>query len=434
MTDTDLGPLPTATATAQPQNSPQRVLFASLIGTTIEFFDFYIYATAAVLVFPKLFFPAGDASAATLESLATFALAFFARPIGSAIFGHFGDRIGRKATLVAALLTMGLSTVLIGLLPTYSQIGVLAPLLLALLRLGQGLGLGGEWGGAVLLATENAPPGKQALYGMFPQLGAPIGFICSSGTFLWLTTRLTDTELLSWGWRVPFLASALLVFIGLYVRLRLAETPAFKRAMENNERVRVPMLAVFREHGGTLLLGTFAATATFVVFYLMTVFALSWGTSKLGYPRPEFLIMQMIGVLFFAATIPISALVADRLGRLEMLIAATAAIVIFGLFLAPLLGSGTATGALVFLCLGLALMGFTYGPLGTALAELFPTAIRYTGASLTFNLAGIVGASVTPYIATSLAQSYGLPYVGYYLSGAGIVTLIALIWIRARHG
>jgi metabolite-proton symporter len=433
MTDTDLGPLPASTATTQARNSPQRVLFASLIGTTIEFFDFYIYATAAVLVFPKLFFPAGDASAATLQSLATFALAFFARPIGSAIFGHFGDRIGRKATLVAALLTMGLSTVLIGLLPTYSQIGVLAPLLLALLRLGQGLGLGGEWGGAVLLATENAPPGKHALYGMFPQLGAPIGFICSSGTFLWLTTRLTDTELLSWGWRVPFLASALLVFVGLYVRLRLAETPAFKQAMENHERVRVPMFAVFREHLGTLILGTFAATATFVVFYLMTVFALSWGTSKLGYARPQFLIMQMIGVLFFAVTIPLSALVADRLGRLEMLIAATVSIIVFGLFLAPLLGSGTATGALSFLCVGLALMGLTYGPLGTALAELFPTAIRYTGASLTFNLAGIVGASLTPYIATYLGNSYGLPYVGYYLSGAGIVTLIALIWIRARN-
>jgi metabolite-proton symporter len=416
----------------QPRNSPQRVLFASLIGTTIEFFDFYIYATAAVLVFPKLFFPAGNASAATLQSLATFALAFFARPIGSAIFGHFGDRIGRKATLVAALLTMGLSTVLIGLLPTYSQIGVAAPLLLALLRLGQGLGLGGEWGGAVLLATENAPPGKQALYGMFPQLGAPIGFICSSATFLWLTTRLTDAELFSWGWRVPFLASALLVFLGLYVRLRLAETPEFKRAIDNNERVRIPMFAVFREHLGTLFLGTFAATATFVVFYLMTVFALSWGTSKLGYARPQFLIMQMIGVLFFAVTIPISALIADRLGRLEMLIAATVTLIVFGLFLAPLLGSGTPAGALAFLCVGLALMGFTYGPLGTALAELFPTAIRYTGASLTFNLAGIVGASLTPYIATYLGNTYGLASVGYYLSGAGLVTLIALIWIRAR--
>jgi metabolite-proton symporter len=435
MTDADLRPLPAslAAATSQPRNSPQRVLFASLIGTTIEFFDFYIYATAAVLVFPKLFFPAGDPKAAALQSLATFALAFFARPIGSAIFGHFGDRIGRKATLVAALLTMGLSTVLIGLLPTYAQIGVLAPLLLALLRLGQGLGLGGEWGGAVLLATENAPPGKHALYGMFPQLGAPIGFICSSGTFLWLTTTLSETELLAWGWRVPFLASALLVFVGLYVRLRLAETPEFKRAIENNERVQVPMLAVVRDYGGTLVLGTFAATATFVVFYVMTVFALSWGTSALHYPRPQFLVMQMIGVLFFAALIPISALLADRWGRLEVLTAATVGIIAFGLVLGPLFGSGTTAGVLTFLCLGLGLMGFTYGPLGTALAELFATPVRYTGASLTFNLAGIVGASLAPYIATSLAQTYGLAYVGYYLSGAGVVTLVAFLWIRARR-
>ena len=433
MTTADSRPLAAATDTTQARNSPQRVLFASLIGTTIEFFDFYIYATAAVLVFPKLFFPASDPSAATLQSFATFALAFFARPIGSAIFGHFGDRIGRKATLVAALLTMGLSTVCIGLLPTYAQIGVFAPLLLSLMRLGQGLGLGGEWGGAVLLATENAPPGKRALYGMFPQLGAPIGFICSSGTFLWLTTGLNDDQLLSWGWRVPFLASALLVFVGLYVRLKLTETPAFKQAMQNHERVKVPMLAVVSKHPGTLVLGMFGATATFVVFYLMTVFALSWGTSKLGYPRPQFLIMQMIGVLFFAATIPLSAWIADRKGRFNTLIGATALIIVFGLLLAPLLGSGTQAGALAFLCIGLALMGLTYGPLGTALAELFPTAIRYTGASLTFNLAGIVGASLTPYIATYLGNTYGLPYVGYYLSGAGIVTLIALIAIRSRN-
>jgi metabolite-proton symporter len=433
MTDTDLGPLPATTTTPQPLNSPQRILFASLIGTTIEFFDFYIYATAAVLVFPKLFFPTSDSSAATLQSFATLALAFIARPIGSAIFGHFGDRLGRKATLVAALLTMGLSTVLIGLLPTYAQIGVAAPLLLALFRLGQGIGLGGEWGGAVLLATENAPPGKEALYGMFPQLGAPIGFLFSSATFLWLTTRLTDTELLNWGWRVPFLTSALLVFVGSYVRLRLTETPAFKRALENHERVRVPMLVVLREHLGTVVLGTFAAATAFVVFYLMTVFALSWGTSKLGYPRPQFLLMEMIGMLFFAGAIPVSAWLADRLGRMEVLIATTAGIILFGLFLAPLLGSGTTTGVLSFLCVGLALMGLTYGPLGTALAELFPTAIRYTGASLAFNLAGIVGGSLTPYFAKSLGDSYGLPYVGYYLSGASIVTLISLIWMRARH-
>jgi metabolite-proton symporter len=432
MTDADLGPLPASLAAVQPRNSPQRILFASLIGTTIEFFDFYIYATAAVLVFPKLFFPSSSAAVGTLQSLATFALAFFARPVGSAIFGHFGDRIGRKATLVAALLTMGLSTVFIGLLPTYAQIGILAPLLLAIARLGQGLGLGGEWGGAVLLATENAPPGKRALYGMFPQFGAPIGFICSSGTFLWLTSSLNDSELLSWGWRVPFLASSLLVFVGLYVRLRLVETAAFQRAIENNERVRVPLFAVVRDYGLTLALGMLAATATFVVFYLMTVFALSWGTSKLGFSRPHFLIMQMIGVLFFAATIPISAWLADRVGRLEVLIGASITVIAFGLVLAPLFASGTPTGALVFLCLGLAVMGLTYGPLGTALAELFPTSIRYTGASLAFNLAGIVGASLAPYIATYLAQTYGLPYVGYYLSGAGLVTLIALVWIRLR--
>src|SRR6187399_291195 len=221
------------TDSAQTRNSPQRVLFASLIGTTIEFFDFYIYATAAVLVFPKLFFPAGDAASATLQSLATFALAFFARPVGSALFGHFGDRVGRKATLVAALLTMGISTVLIGLLPTYGSIGLLAPILLALCRLGQGLGLGGEWGGAVLLATENAPPGKRAWYGMFPQLGAPLGFFCSTGVFLWLSSGLSDAQFFAFGWRIPFLASALLVGVGLYVRLKLSETPAFLRALQH---------------------------------------------------------------------------------------------------------------------------------------------------------------------------------------------------------
>jgi metabolite-proton symporter len=420
------------TAAVGATNSPGRVLFASLIGTTIEFFDFYIYATAAVLVFPHLFFPASDPTSATLQSFATFALAFFARPVGSALFGHFGDRVGRKATLVAALLTMGVSTVAIGLLPTYASIGITAPLLLALFRLGQGLGLGGEWGGAVLLATENAPPGKKALYGMFPQLGAPLGFLCSTATFLLLTTTLSDAQLLSWGWRVPFLASSLLVFVGLYVRLRLAETPAFQRAVENNERVRVPMFAVIVNHPRTLILGMFAATATFVHFYLMTVFSLSWATTALKIPRTEFLVLQMIGVLFFAATIPLSAVLADRRTRRGMLITATLAVIGFGMVTGPLFGSGTTFGVLAFLCLGLAVVGFTYGPLGTLLAELFPTSVRYTGASLTFNLAGIVGASPAPYIATYLASRYGIASVGYYLSGVGVVTLVALVLIKER--
>jgi metabolite-proton symporter len=408
-------------------NSPRRVLFASLIGTTIEFFDFYIYANAAVLVFPQLFFPASDPATATLQSLATFALAFFARPVGSAVFGHYGDRIGRKATLVAALLTMGLSTVLIGLLPTYASAGLLAPALLALCRFGQGFGLGGEWGGAVLLATENAPAGKHNWYGMFPQLGAPIGFICAASIFLLLDSQLDEAQFMAWGWRVPFVASAVLVLVGLYVRLRIEETPAFRRTLDNNERVSLPMAEVFRRHGRVLLLGIFAAVSVFVVFYLMTVFALSWGTSKLGFSRQEFLVLLMIGMVFFGMAIPLSALLADRFNPRPVLMAATAGMALFGLLFAPLLAAGSTGSVLLCLVLGLALMGFGYGPLGAALSALFPTPVRYTGASLSFNFAGIVGASLTPYVATWLATGHGVAAVGYYLSAAGIVSLLALV-------
>jgi metabolite-proton symporter len=405
------------------------VLLASLVGTTIEFFDFYIYATAAVLVFPALFFPKSDPASAVLASLATFAIAFLARPIGSALFGHFGDRVGRKTTLVAALLTMGLSTVAIGALPTYHTIGVAAPLLLAICRFGQGLGLGGEWGGAVLLAIENAPPGRRAWYGMFPQLGAPVGFICSAGIFLLLSNQLTDAQFFSFGWRIPFLASAALVIVGLYVRLTIHETPVFREALERRERVKLPMIEVFRSHPRQLVLGVMISLATFVLFYLMTVFALSWGTSALGYNRQQFLLIQLFGILFFAATIPLSAVLADRHGRRRTLILTTIAIGAFGFVFAPLLAAGTA-GAMAMMAVGLSLMGFTYGPLGTALSELFPTAVRYTGSSLTFNLAGIFGASLAPYAATWLARIYGLHYVGYYLALAAALTLIGLLATR----
>jgi metabolite-proton symporter len=404
------------------------VLFASLIGTTIEFFDFYIYATAAVLVFPKLFFPSSDPASATLASLATFGIAFLARPIGSAVFGHFGDRVGRKATLVAALLTMGLSTVVIGALPTYHSIGLLAPVLLALCRFGQGLGLGGEWGGAVLLAIENAPPGKRAWYGMFPQLGAPIGFLFSGGVFLALSQTLSDEQFFAFGWRIPFLASAVLVLVGLYVRLTITETPVFLKALDRHERVKLPVLAVFRDHARTLVAGTLTSLATFVLFYLMTVFTLSWGTSVLGYDRKQFLEMQLVGILFFAVTIPIGAKLAER-GRRSTLFWVTVAIGLFGPLMAPLFSAGT-FGAVAMLALGLSLMGLTYGPLGTVLSELFPTAVRYTGSSLTFNFAGIFGASLAPYIATWLARAYGLQYVGYYLSAAAALTLVGLFMAR----
>ena len=414
--------------TNSPVNSPRQVLFASLIGTTIEFFDFYIYATAAVLVFPGLFFPKSDPASATLASLATFGIAFLARPVGSALFGHFGDRIGRKTTLVLALSTMGLSTVAIGALPTYSTIGFAAPLLLALCRFGQGLGLGGEWGGAVLLAIENAPPGKRAWYGMFPQLGAPIGFLFSGGTFLVLSHLLTDKQFFAFGWRLPFLASAVLVFLGLYVRLTITETPVFQQALDRREQVKVPIAVVFRDHAKSLVAGTLLCLATFVLFYLMTVFALAWGTGALGYGREKFLLMQLFCILFFALTIPISAILAER-GRRSTLLWITASIAAFGLVLAPIFVRGT-SGAVVAMALGLSLMGLTYGPLGTVLSELFPTAVRYTGSSLSFNFAGILGASLAPYIATYLAKNYGLQYVGYYLSASAALTFMGLLMIR----
>lgn len=394
-------------ATAAPvvaTNSKTRVLFASLVGTTIEFFDFYIYATAAVIIFPHLFFPASSGSAAVLQSLATFAIAFIARPIGAALFGHLGDRIGRKATLVAALLTMGISTVCIGLLPTYAQIGIVAPLLLALCRLGQGLGLGGEWSGAVLLATENAPEGKRAWYGMFPQLGAPIGFILATGSFLLLSAAIPEQAFMQWGWRIPFIASAVLVIVGLYIRLKLHETPAFQKVLDKQKEVNIPFKEVVTKHTGKLILGTIAAICTFVVFYLTTVFALNWGTTKLGYARGEFLELQLFATLCFAAFIPLSAIFAEKFGRKATSIGVCIAAAIFGLFFSSMLESGNTLIVFLFLCTGLSIMGLTYGPIGTVLSEIFPTSVRYTGSALTFNLAGIFGASFAPLIATSLLK------------------------------
>lgn len=406
-------------------NTPAQVLFASLVGTAVEFFDFYIYATAAVLVFPHLFFPKSDPATATLASLATFAVAFFARPIGSALFGHFGDRIGRKRTLVLALSTMGLSTFLIGALPGYSAIGIAAPVLLALCRFGQGIGLGGEWGGAVLLAVENAPPRKRALYGMFPQLGAPIGFALSGGIFLLLSRWLTEKQFLGWGWRLPFLASAALVLVGLYVRLSITETPVFEEARKRLHPESVPLFSVFRHHARQVLAGILVCMATFVLFYLMIVFTLDWGTTELHYKRDTFLIYLLIGTVPFALMIPVAAWIAER-GRRKTMIVVSALIAVFGLALAPLFASN----ALVMLLVGLSLMGLTYGPLGTVVSEMFPTPVRYTGSSIAFSTAGILGASLAPYAARWLASHYGLKYVGYYLTASAVLSLIGLLMIR----
>ena len=424
---------------ATPVNSRGKVVVASLVGTAIEFFDFYIYATAAVIVFPHIFFPQGDPTAATLQSLATFAIAFVARPIGSALFGHFGDRVGRKVTLVASLLTMGVSTVVIGLLPSYETIGVLAPMLLALARFGQGLGLGGEWGGAALLATENAPPRKRALYGSFPQLGAPIGFFFANGTFLLLSWLLTDEQFMSWGWRVPFILSAVLVIIGLYVRVSLHETPVFAKIAKAGKQVKIPLGTLLTKHLKATVIGTFIMLATYTLFYIMTVYSMTFSTAAvpvgLGFSRNDVLWMLMMAVIGFGVMVPIAGYLADKFGRRKCMIVITSLMIIFALAVfQPLLGSGNPTLVMAFLLIGLSLMGLTFGPMGALLPELFPTEVRYTGASFSYNVASILGASVAPYIATWLQANYGLFYVGLYLAAMSAITLVALLVSKeTRH-
>ncbi|GAA2921301.1 MFS transporter [Microbacterium keratanolyticum] len=463
-----------ATAVA-PANPRSRVITASLVGTTIEFYDFYVYATAAVLVFPILFFPTGNDTTSLLASFGVFGAAMVARPIGAMVFGHFGDRFGRKATLVASLLTMGIATFLIGVLPTFQQINWWAALLLLFLRLAQGFALGGEWSGAALVATENAPEGKRAWYGTFPQLGAPIGFIIANGIFLAINALLpheSDPSLkseafLSWGWRVPFLFSAVMVIVGLWVRLRLVESEAFTRAESKGTIRKYPLATVFRHHWKQLILGTFIMLATYVLFYLMTNFTLTYGTKAasleaasaaaqaaaestgaafdpsafaaqfypgLGFGYTNFVIMQIVGVVFFGVFTLVSGPLADRIGRRKLLIWVTAAILLFGFtfnfFLLP-----QATPELTFaftqafLILGFLLMGLTFGPMGALLPELFPTNVRYSGSAIAYNVSSILGAAVAPLIAVALWSSAGgAPWlVGIYLSAMAALTLIALI-------
>ena len=448
-------------APATPVNPRSRVILASLIGTSIEFYDFYVYATAAVLVFPILFFPNDNAVAAQLASFAVFGVAFIARPIGSILFGHFGDRIGRKGTLVGSLLTMGIATFVIGILPTSLTPGweVLAPAALVLMRFAQGIGLGGEWSGAALLATENAPAGRRAIYGTFPQLGAPIGFIIANGVFLLLSLNLAPEAFLAWGWRVPFLASAVLVIVGLYVRLRLVETPAFTGIVERGEVAKLPLARVFTTSWRPLILGTFIMLATYVLFYLMTAFTLSYGTTAsslkaaqeaaiakgtpltdaaaaafvpgLGYTRNDFLIMLIIGCVFFGIFTLVAGPLAEKYGRRKTLIFTTIGIIVFGALFVPLFAAGT-PGVLGLLILGFTLMGLTFGPMGSVLPELFPTNVRYTGSAISYNVASILGAALAPAAALwLLAVANGSPVlVGLYLSVAAVITLVALIISR----
>lgn len=421
----------------QLRNNPYKVAIASMVGTAIEFYDYYIYAAAAVLVFNTQFFNKENPNVAIILSLSTLALAFFARPLGSALFGHFGDKIGRKKTLVASLLTMGLSTVAIGLLPTYESIGIWAPLLLCVFRVGQGLGLGGEWGGAALVATENAPDGKRAWFGTFPQLGAPIGLLLANGSFFAVSATFGADALVEWAWRIPFVASLALVGVGLYMRMTLHESHVFKEVEDKGLKVEAPVKVVLVKHIKPILQGTFIMTATYVLFYVMTAFVQVFSKSPatlspaghpmgLGIPANTFTGFLMIGAVVFGIFTSISGIAADKMGRRKWLIGVTLAIIAFGLAMPQFLLNGTPTSVLMFILVGMVLMGCTFGPMAALLPELFPTEVRYSGASLAYNFAAIVGASIATIVAIELNAYYGLLGVGLYLAFNGILSLIAL--------
>lgn len=402
------------------------VILASMMGTAIEFFDFYAYGTASAAYFPKVFFPQMTPLLATLLSLLTFGVAFVARPVGSFVFGHFGDRLGRKKTLVVSLLVMGVATVAIGFIPGYQSIGVGGALLLCLCRFVQGIGLGGEWSGAVLVATENAPADKRALYGAFPEVGAPIGFFICNGLFYVLEKMLTPAQMMSFGWRVPFWASSVLVVIGLYVRHRLQETPLFKLAQERDNTTRSPLKVVFRENWREILKGTFLMGATYAMFFTLTTWSLSFATTALGFSHSEFLLLLMAAIVEFAVLIMTTSVLADKVGRKKVLMTASVALVVFSLVFPYFLeGQHNMVGMLLFLGLGFVVMGTLYGPVGAVLPELFPTKVRYSGAGITYNLAAVVGAAVAPTITTWLIATFGLHYAGMYMFVLAVVSVVA---------
>jgi MFS family permease len=413
-------------------NSPRRVLTASLVGTAVEFYDFYIYATAASLVFGSLFFPSKSASLQQMSAYASLGVAFLARPLGAIAFGHFGDRIGRKSTLVASLMLMGGSTLAIAFLPTYAMAGWLAPVLLCLLRFGQGFGLGGEWGGAALLAVENAPPGWRARFGMFPQLGAPVGFLAANGLFLILGLILTPEQFQAWGWRLPFLGSAVLVGAGLWVRLKLTETADFAAALAHEPPPAVPFGELLRDHWKATLCGTLATICCFAVYYLMTAFALGYGAKTLGYGRTAMLGVQLGAILFMAVGIVIAGYWSDAASPRRVLMAGCGMSVGVGILLPLMFGAGSLALVFAFLSIGLLVMGFVYGPLGAFLPDLFPARVRYTGASTAFNVGGILGGGLAPMAAQYLADKGGLAPVGGYLAVAAALSLAGLLALKPK--
>ncbi|GGS15324.1 MFS transporter [Actinokineospora fastidiosa] len=409
----------------------RRVALASCAGTTIEFYDFFIYGTAAALVFPKVFFPALGEAAGTVASFATFAVAFGARPLGAVLFGHFGDRLGRKRTLISTLLLMGIATVLIGCLPSAASIGVAAPILLVALRIAQGLAVGGEWAGATLLAAEYAPARKRGLYGVFPQLGPALAFALSSVTFLIVNLFVGEASpaFVEWGWRVPFLLSALLLAVGLYVRLAIDETPMFRKAVADPAapRARAPIVGAFRHQWREILLAAGALAMLFAFFYIGTAFLTSYGTAKVGLSRSAVLAIGAASTIVFGAAIALSGVYSDRVGRKRVVLGACVVSVPWSLVMFPLLDTGSAVAFAVVLMVTMAVFGVAYGPAGALLPEMFRTRYRYSGAGIAYNLAGVVGGGTAPILAADLSAAHGGGAVGVMLAGFGLLSVVCTL-------
>lgn len=430
------------TSPAQPRTSMRRVAVASAMGSVIEFYDFLIFGTAAALVFPQLFFPALGPAAGTIASFGTFAVAFISRPLGAILFGHFGDKLGRKKTLISTLLIMGVATVTIGLLPDASVIGIAAPIILILLRFLQGFAVGGEWAGAALLAAEYAPPRRRGLFAAFPQLGPSLGFALASATFLAINLFLGDTSdaFLSYGWRIPFIASAILVIIGLYIRVKIEETPVFAAASKERAAsaapARLPVWDSVRNQPRQIILGGASTVMLFAFFYIGTAFLSSYGTNPdgLAHSRPTILSLGIVGALVFALGTVGSAILSDRIGRRPVILGACLVGIPWSLMLFPILDIGTTWSFAIGLSGTLLIVAGTYGPVGAFLPELFATRYRYTGAGMAYNLGGIIGGGITPLLASSMAATMGSSSIGLLLAGVSLVSLVAVFGLPETRG
>jgi metabolite-proton symporter len=387
---------------APPPVQPLRIALASFVGTAVEWYDYFIYGTAAAIVFGPLFFPKFSATAGTMAAFASFAVGFLARPLGAVVMGHYGDRVGRKSMLVVSLLIIGVATTAIGLLPTYESIGILAPILLVTLRFLQGIGVGGEWGGAVLLAVEHAPANRKAFYGSFPQMGVPGGLILANLVFLGVSASVGPQAFLSWGWRVPFLASAVLVIIGLAIRFRLTESPDFQRVMEAGQRERMPLVTVLTRNPKQVLLAAGAFIGNNTLGYVFMAYLLSYGTSVLGLSRSLILTCTLIAALVWLATIPWASALSDRHGRARILLIGSAGLTAMALGLFPLVNTRNPALIVAALVALAVVLGITYGPLAALLSELFPTNVRYSGASLGYQIGAILGGGIAPLVAAAL--------------------------------